>query len=234
MVSGKQDACALNNALWCDAVLKAAGASSRFSTGFWQASGTVLPLYPNIVTTSARPDPDFKAALQSLPSNTAVKDSFDCLDLSSFGFQKLLTGTWLFRPAPSDKRPAISSTWQKISHREGLRKWAHAWNDTESLHHIFSPRLLETNAVDFAAIVKDDAIKAGAVFNAGPKFEGKEVMGLSNLFCRRNWRYSALRELLTPYPHRPVCTYETDDDILAVYRELGFETCGRLSVWLKT
>ncbi|CTQ57028.1 hypothetical protein LP7551_05592 [Roseibium album] len=233
MVPGKQDACAQNNALWCDAVLKAAGANSRYYAGFWHASGKVLPLYPNIVTTSARPDPDLKTALDALPENAAVKDSFNCLDLGSFGFRKLKSGSWLFRPTQSSRRPPVTSSWQKITHPEGLKRWSAAWNSDDELHRVFPPRLLEKRAIDFAAILNEGSIKAGGIFNAGPTFSGKDVLGLSNVFCRKNWLYSALHELLAPFPHKPVCTYETDDDVLTVYRQLGFEDCGRLSIWLK-
>lgn len=233
MISGRQEACAHNNALWCDAVLQAAGADCRHHAGFWHASGTVLPLYPNIVTTSARPDTDLKAALAALPKGAAVKDSFDRLDLEPLGFRKLLSGTWLFRPEQGGRKPPVTSTWQKISHPDGLKKWSAAWNRDDSLQRVFSTRLLEKRAIDFAAIMNDGSIKAGGVFNTGPAFSGKNVLGLSNVFCRKNWLYSALHELLSPFPHMPVCTYEADDDVLTVYRQLGFEDCGRLSVWLK-
>ena len=234
MIAGRLDACAHNNALWCDAVLKTAGAKTEFLNGHWIAREKSLPLYPNIVTLTASPGADFFASLDTLPKGSAVKDSFDSLDLAPMGFQKLFGGTWLFRPAKSAKRPPIRSDWHKISHAEALKKWLAAWNGNDRLHGVFSPRLLEKRTIDFVAISKDGDLKAGAVFNTGPKLDGTEVVGLSNLFCRKSWRYSALHELLEPYGHRPVCSYETDDDLLPVYRQLGFEDCGRLAVWLKS
>jgi len=233
MNTGKQGACARTNALWCDSVLKAAGASARFHAGFWQAEGRVLPLYPNIVTLSPQPGAEFFAALSVLPANAAIKDSFDSLDLQASGFEKLLTGTWLFRPAQTANRPTLSTNWQKIAHSEGLKKWLAGWNENVNLHHVFPPSLLDLKTIDFAAITENGAIKAGAVFNSGPKLDGKDLLGLSNVFYRKNWLYSALHGLLEPFPHRSVCTYEADDTLLAVYRQLGFETCGRHSVWLK-
>ncbi len=234
MDAGRQGACARNNALWCDTVLKAAGVSTRSPAGFWHANGKVLPLYPSAITLSVKPGPEFFEVLDTLPANAAVKDSFATLDLASMGFRKLFTGTWLFRPAQASRRPPLSVQRQKVAHSAALKEWLAAWNVDERLHGVFPPKLLETQTVEFAAIRNGSGLKAGAVFNSGPTYEGKEMIGLSNLFCRRNWRYSALRELLEPYPHRPVCTYESELELLPVYRELGFEGSGSLSVWLKT
>ncbi|WP_428642611.1 hypothetical protein [Roseibium sp.] len=233
MIAGRQEACAHNNALWCDAVLKTAGARTRFRPGFWQAEDRILPLYPGLVTLSAQPGTDFYTALESLPPNAAVKDSFASLNLGPLGFQKLFSGTWLFRPAQSATRPPHGAGWHKVTHVDGLKKWLAAWNADEELHHILSAKLLDMNAVDFAAIYKEDGIRAGAIFNAGPKLGPSEVLGLSNVFSRKNWLYAGLHDLLEPFPHRQICTYETDDGLLPVYRQLGFEDCGRLGVWLK-
>ena len=233
MLADKQDACAQNNALWCDAVLKAAGAKTQFFSGFWKADGKTLPLYPNMVTLSAKPGADVYAALEALAPDSAVKDSYNSLDLQPLGFQKLFTGTWLYRSEQARRKPPVSSDWLKITHVEGFRKWLAAWNSKEALHAVFSPQLLEKTAIDFAAVQANGSFRAGAVFNTGPKLNGKDVLGLTNVFCRRSWLYSALHDLLEPFPHRPICTYEDNDAVLPVYRQLGFEECGKLSVWLK-
>jgi len=233
MVAGRQGACAQNNALWCDAVLRAAGAKTEFQSGYWHAAGEVLPLYPNIVTCSQKPSTDLKTALAALPAGAAVKDSFDCLGLASMGFRKLLSGTWLFRPPQTFRKPPLQSDWHKAKHPEALKKWLNGWNSNDSLHAVFPPQLLDLNTVDFATVSKGETIRAGAVFNRGPKLGGKEIVGLSNLFCRRSWRYAAMHDLLEPFANKPVCTYETDEELLPVYRQLGFEECGKLSVWLK-
>ncbi|WP_299819213.1 hypothetical protein [uncultured Roseibium sp.] len=233
MNTDRQDACARNNALWCDAVLKSAGAATRFQPGYWQADGTVLPLYPNIVTLSPKQSGDFYTALEALPVNAAVKDSYDCLDLASAGFRKMFAATWLFRPERASRKPPVSPGWHKITQPDGLKKWTAAWNSDETLHRVFSPALLDNMSIDFAAIMKDGTTGAGAVLNSGPRLNGKDLVGLSNIFYRKNWLYSALHDLLEPFPHRPVCTYESNPDLLQVYRQLGFIECGSLAVWLK-
>lgn len=234
MLAGKQGICARNNALWCDAVLEAAGAETGFHPGFWSAQDRVLPLYPNIVTLSEKPGAGFSTALEALPKNSTVKDCFDSLVLDPLCYRRLFSGTWLFRPAQTAKKTPLRSDWHKVTHADAFRKWLTAWNGNETLQAVFSPKLLGKASIDFAAVVKDDAVRAGAVFMSGPRVDGKDVVGLTNLFCRKSWRYSALQVLLAPYGHRPVCTFETDDGLLPVYRQLGFEPCGRLSVWVKT
>ncbi|XYK78767.1 MAG: hypothetical protein ROO70_13330 [Labrenzia sp.] len=225
--------CARNNALWCDAVLRAAGARTDFHHGYWQASGKQVPLFPNIVTLTAEHGADLSAALAALPSKAAVKDSFDCLDLSTSGFEKLLTGTWLFRSQEGTRKPASPPDWQKAQTSEALCKWLPAWNKSEKLHTLFPPKLLEFPDIDFVSIRRDDKIQGGAVLNYGPSHAGKDVVGISNIFHRKSWLYGALHALIEPFQHRPVCTYETDTELLPVYRQIGFEDVGTLTVWQK-
>ena len=227
--------CAQNNALWCDTVLKASGAKTSFQHGYWIAEGNLLPLYPNLVTLQSKPDADLKTILHSLPVNAAIKDSFDSLDIAHHGFRKLFTGTWLFRPAQSDRKPPAASDWQKAVTLDGLQRWLDAWNDNTSLHSVLSPKLLKDPFVEFASITNADeaTIKAGCIFNHGPAINGKKLVGLSNVFHRKKWLYGGLHALLHPFPHLPVCTYETDNELLPVYSQLDFEDCGKLAVWLK-
>lgn len=225
--------CAHNNALWCDAVLKAAGASTRFHKGFWQADGKQLPLYPNLITLQMERSPEFDTALSALPAKSAVKDSFDCLDLAPLGFEKLFTGTWLFRKAAAKRKPPTPAGWQKVVTPVALRKWLAAWSSNETLHAVFPVSLLENPCIDFAAITRDGILQSGAVFNRGPSLNGKEVIGLSNVFHRKSWRYGALHDLLARYPHRAICSYEPDSALLPVYRQFGFQEAGAMSVWLK-
>ncbi|MEP3431655.1 MAG: hypothetical protein ABJN98_23430 [Roseibium sp.] len=225
--------CAQNNALWCDAVLSVAGARTKFHNDYWFADGKQLPLYPNLVTLNNRSGPDLISALKALPLGAAVKDSFDCLELKHRGFEKLFGGTWLFRPAQSSKKPPVSSDWQKVMTLDAFGKWLPAWNANETLHHVFSPKLIKAAAIEFAMIMDGEAIKAGCTLNQGPKCDGKNLIGLSNVFYRKKWLYGALRSLLEPYSHHPVCTYESDEEILPVYRQLGFQDCGDLAIWVK-
>lgn len=225
--------CARNNALWCDAVLRAAGAKTDFHHGYWHASGKQIPLFPNIVTLTADHSADLSAALAALPSKAAVKDSFDCLDLRTSGFEKLLTGTWLFRSQEGTRKPASPPDWQKAQTSDALGKWLTAWNRSENLHKLFPPKLLEFPDIDFVSIRRDDKIQGGAVLNYGPSHAGKDVVGVSNIFHRKSWLYGALHALIEPFPHRPVCTYETDTELLPVYRQIGFEDVGTLTVWQK-
>ncbi|WP_420412970.1 hypothetical protein [Roseibium sp.] len=225
--------CAQNNALWCDAVLKAAGAQTGYHHGYWQALGATVPLFPNIVTVTDDHGADLTSALAVLPANAAVKDSFNCLNLRSLGFEELLTGTWLFRMPQSSRKPPAPPSWHKAVTVESLRKWLEGWSDKEVLHKIFPAKLLEVQAIDFASILQDSTLKAGAALNHGPACDGKNIIGVSNVFRRKSWLFGALHDLLEPYPHRPVCTYETDDELLPVYRQLGFEEVGKLTVWRK-
>jgi len=225
--------CARNNALWCDAVLKAAGARTEFHKRHWLASGVQVPLFPNIVTLSVDHCADLETGLAALPPNAAVKDSFNRLALGPEGFEKLLTGTWLFRKAQNARRPSSPPAWQKAVTTDALRKWLSAWNGKESVQQVFPVGLLENRKIDFAAVTREGQLQAGAVLNHGPVSDGKEVLGVSNVFCRKSWLYGALHDLLESFPHLPVCTYETDPGRLPVYRQLGFEPVGELTVWRK-
>lgn len=225
--------CAQNNALLCDAVLSAAGANTRFQSDYWHSEDKQLPLYPNVVTLNRKTGPELMAALTALPPKAAVKDSFDCLELHHRGFDRLFRGTWLYRPAISSRKPPAKFDRKKVLTQDALIKWLEAWNGNESLHQVFPPNLLKKQALEFAMIEQDGAIKAGCTMNFGPKQDGKEMIGVSNIYYRKKWLYGALQALLGAYPHHPICTYETDADHVAVYRQLDFQECGSLSVWVK-
>ncbi len=228
------NACARNNANWCDSVLISAGATTRFQTGFWCAEGKQLPLFPNLVTLSPKANPELTAALKALPLDATVKDSFGTLNLAPLGFKKLLSGTWLFRPPVAKRKPPVPSNWHKITNQEGLRSWVAAWNADESVRGLFPPKLLLDPSVRFASVSADGTgLKAGAVINDGPALGGQEIAGISNVFSRKSWLFSALHDLLAPFSHRPVCTYETDSGHLPVYRQLDFQECGSLNIWQK-
>ncbi|MEP3045340.1 MAG: hypothetical protein ABJL55_05415 [Roseibium sp.] len=214
-------------------MLSKAGATTRFNNDYWVAEGKQLPLYPNLVTLNNKSGPELISALKALPPGAAVKDSFDCLELKHRGFEKLFSGRWLFRPAQSSKKPPVSSDWQKVMTLDALAKWLPAWNDNETLRQVLSPKLLKSATVDFAMIMDGETIKAGCTFNQGPKCDGKNLIGLSNIFYRKKWLYGALRSLLQPYSHHPVCTHESDETLLPVYRQSGFQDCGKLAIWVK-
>lgn len=192
-----------------------------------------MPLFPDIITLTEDHGADLTSALAALPANSAVKDSFNSLDLRSSGFEELLTGTWLFRMPQSRRKPPAPPDWHKAATPEGLRKWLDGWSTNNALHKIFPAKLLEVQAIDFVSILQNRTLKAGAVLNHGPAIDGKDIIGVSNVFRRKSWLFGALHDLLEPCPHRPVCTYETDGELLPVYRQLGFDEVGKLTVWRK-
>ena len=202
MIAGKQDACAHNNALWCDAVLKAAGAKTEFLGGFWIAREKTLPLYPNIVTYSEKPGADLNAALATLPKNSAVKDSYDRLDLAHLGFKKLFAGTWLFRPPQSSRKPPLQSDWHKAKHPEALKKWLNGWNSqmTACMPSSLAQSFWISNTIDFATVSKGETIRAGAVFNRGSEARtARKLSAFPTCSAAGAGGTAAMHDLLEPF-----------------------------------
>ncbi len=220
---------ALNNALWCDAVLSANSRPTRFHPDFWINEGEGLPLYPNLVTLVSEPSPELIKTTSALAPGTAVKDSFAALNLGSSGFQKLLTGTWLHRPPRASAGATASPMVTLVESAEDLEEWVESWADDALLGRSnFQSSLLENEEIGFLAVRTDGAITGGAAFNMGPH----PTVGITNLFGPGQG-LTTLASVVEFHTNVPIVGYEVDESIVTIYEQLGFSRIGPLDIWLK-
>lgn len=124
-----------NNAVWCDTVCRAHGIPGEFQTHIWLNRNLVPPYYPNAVTLSEKSgSAEQMIAIQNLISDEnstglAVKDSFDQLDLTPFGFHSLFEAVWLWRAPLMPKPTAIPDEirFTVVQETEELVQWETAW-----------------------------------------------------------------------------------------------------------
>ncbi|MBZ9937592.1 hypothetical protein LB518_14910 [Mesorhizobium sp. BR1-1-16] len=227
---------ALNNAEWCDAISVAHGAPGRFEASFWINPGSAPPFYPNLVTL----DPD-RGVVQreavrllkhsGLPS-FGVKDSFSNLDPADLGLAVAFEADWL--RLESDRAPAFRDPRYPVvavTSASDLARWEAAWSDGAAPQTIFPPAILLDARVAFLALVINSTICAGAAINRSAR-----TVGLSNVFFAPGMDAAAgLAALLSAarehHPDMALTGYE-DGESLALFRDAGFSSVGRLRVWI--
>jgi len=227
-------AAALNNAVWCDAVCRAAGGLTRFEEGLWHNAVPSPAWYPNVVTLDPSADAGAIERALCAGSDLGVKDSFRTLDLTPLGFTRLFEASWICRdPAPPD---ALSPQlrWSAVATPADLCAWEAAWwpEDRRSEPHatIYGPSLLDNRHVTLWAGHDGTALVAGAAVT-----ETGGAVGLSCTFFQRDHAERQRRELLSMlqarYPGRVMLGYESGDELRAM-QQLGFRAIGPLCVWL--
>jgi hypothetical protein len=169
-----------------------------------------------------------------IPGGWGVKDSFAALDLASEGFQELLTGEWICWPKSSDipdaHIPGIS--WRKIEKPAELTAWENAWRgNSQERSSIFLPRLLQEQRIVFIAAFQENKILAGCIAN-----RSEHAVGISNIFLSgetpREFHAGCVAEVFRRSGGLSLIGWERGDDLVAM-RSLGFESVGRLKVWVK-
>jgi len=223
---------AWNNAEWCDAVSRAHGAACRFEPGFWINGGDAPPFYPNLVTT----DPDATTAqlmaielLAEQPSRgIGIKDSFFKLDLSEVELEPIFEAEWLWL-SPEATLPSSAVDVAPVAGADELALWEEAWGGTNGGARMFPPALLGDARIRFLAARRQGRIVAGAAVN---RSEG--AIGISNVF--HGGDQIALAALVSAArshaPDLPIVGYESGDD-RAPFHALGFESIGKLRVWIR-
>ncbi|MBZ6077859.1 hypothetical protein [Microvirga puerhi] len=235
---------ARNNALWCDAVCKAHGRPGEFQGGLWLNRLGTPRFYPDAVTT-AGPDASQQqlAAISALieaphTGPWAVKDSFSCLGLGSFGFQSLFEAEWIgLNPSTLEigALPADCSLFEirKVSE---LATWESAWRGDDDQtatgpdERTFPESLLAHHEIHFIAIRRDDRIIGGGILSLGG-----EVVGLSNVFASGVdpeiiWK-GLVKRAVDTFPGMTLVGYESERNLAPALRS-GFQTLGPLRVWL--
>ena len=227
---------AANNASWCNAVCAAHAVPGRVDAGLWWHGGPVPRFYPNAVTLQAQP-PQLIPRLQTMIDNRqgagwSLKDSFACLDLRSLQCRELFSAQWLWRagmPGPSERSAGLS--WRRLRSADDLAAWERAWSaDSPAPERVFLPSLLNDAATFVIAVERGDNIVGGVIVHCAA-----EVAGITNLFTSGGDEPAARDACLIAASACcvgvPLVTYEVDSDV-ALFTRLGFESVGRLRVWL--
>lgn len=220
---------ARNNAEWCDAFCRTYGIAGRFRTDSWSSPIRTPPLYPDAVT--LLPEVAAGRLLSGIDASAgcSVKDSFADLDLSPAGFRPLFRAEWLHR-APDDSRAAFGNGWSRLATEPQLEEWESAWAESPETSNFFRPALLAVETVAVLARYADGRIVAGAIAN-----RGTTVIGLSNVFdtggdLESAWSGGAAAGEALWGP-MPVVGYDSDASLDAA-RRAGFESVGKLTVWI--
>ena len=198
----------------------------------------VPPLYSNLVTRSKgwRPDHHFTTIDGNYESENwsewSVKDSFQALNLSRYGFEKLLDAQWIYL-GRNNFTPVEPSRLQYglIKTMEDLSSWRLAWNlDVALGKGIFNEKLLDDPKIHFVAGYDEESIVSGCLVN-----ETDDVLGISNFFSPDKailyWS-DVITFLGALFRHKDIVGYERDSLVNELV-PLGFEGIGNLRVWLK-
>ncbi len=234
-----------NSAVWCDTVCRAHGIPGEFQTHIWLNRNPVPPYYPNAVTLSGMSGiAEQMIAIQNLigdgnSTGLAVKDSFNLLDLTPFGFHSLFEAMWLWRAPLLPKLTAIPEgiRFTIVQQPDELAQWETAWADLPENQvltpekHIFLPSLLANRDIMFIAAYCGQQLVGGAIANCTGN-----VVGISNQFAPSGeasvyWA-GCIATIMSEYPDRPIVGYEQGMD-LKIARTLGFDEVGALRVWIR-
>lgn len=220
-------AAARNNADWCDAFCRGHGLAPALSAERWFCAERTPPYYPDVVTLVPGLSPEVVLDGVDAGPGCSVKDSFGDVDLTQAGFEVLFPAEWLVLGA----RPTAPGTWSRVSDPVELADWEAAWGDAPTDSRFFPDVLLSDDLLAFLAGRKDGLITAGATAN-----RSAEVIGLGNVFAVDDELESAwagAAALATELSGAlPLVTYDHGDALRAAQRA-GFETIGRLRVWVR-
>lgn len=227
-----------NNDLY-KAVFDAQHIPSSIDEDKWYCVQKVPPYYSNIVTRSEnwKPDSIFEqidsASLSENWDSWSIKDSFQTLDLSSHGFNKLFDAEWMYLTAANfmalESEPKV--IYKILENIEELSEWRLAWDSNKEIgEQIFYEEMLGNSNVKFLAGYKDNQLITGCLIN-----KTESIYGISNFFAPDEsveWWSMIVSYLYTSLGKIDLVGYERSA-LLKQLANLGFENIGNLTVWLK-
>lgn len=220
-----------NNVSWCDLIFRTNDQKTDLYPQYWINRGIQIPYYPDFITRTPSLSFQVHDTIKKLPVGSYIKDSFATLDLTTLGYDKLFKNTWLTwcpesnQQIGSDHSPDNSI--ETIKSPKHLAKWMTTWEpEGKTASLIFHPKLLLNSDIKFVAVVVENKVIAGAVFNINPV----GTVGISNLFGNKNNQQKIISFTIRSYPEHTIVTYGSDNEI-AMYQKLGFVTAGALTVW---
>jgi hypothetical protein len=229
---------AFNNAAWCDSVCAARHKPGDFLDHIWVQRHGSPPYYPDAVTLTAGETDQQEQYIADLsrqrPNGLAVKDSFCKLELGRFGFEILFDASWIAVPVPALPTSGDDTRWRQVESGEDLRRLEAAWSGSDQIDEssrTFLPNLLPNPDIRFMLALDEDNPVGGGILN-----RAAGVVGLSNVFSRGMpeealWR-GLIAQVAAQFPGLPLVGYEHGKELTTAL-QAGFETIGRLRVWLR-
>lgn len=218
---------ARNNADWYAMMFAIHGLNYRRSRIAFLALDNPPPYHSRMTTL----DPEAGTDLLELVSQNmdrprfGIKDSFDCLGLAEKGLKELFTAEWFYA---NKIRPGDTSKWVRIESTEDLLLWEAAWKDggSPSEQRQFPNAILEREDVAIWGRRISSGFDAGVVANFST-----DCVGLSNCFGED--AYPSAAALCAELGRGlPIVGYDRDDNLDAAL-SVGFESTGRLRIWVK-
>ncbi len=227
-----------NNGLY-EAIFSQQNLSFESTANAWYSVDKVPPLYSNIVTRTAewKPDQIFKmverAAEKGRWDGWSIKDSFAVLNLSDYGFRRLLNAQWTYLKTELfvlHKR-RLPLKYKILANEDELSDWRQAWDDNEQLgKEIFWAGLLRDPNVKFIAGYYENQLVSGCMLN-----KTDDVSGISNFFSPGDeivyWS-DLISFILGSQEQADIAGYERIE-LVDKLRPLGFKPIGNLTVWIR-
>ena len=229
-----------NNGLY-NAIFDSHGIGHGQNGTAWYSLEEAPSFYSNLVTTSPdwQPDEIFEDIDKKYAGEQwrkwSMKDSFCKINLSRYGLTKLFEAQWIYLSAPEFKPSQTTSSirYDLIKDELALSTWINGWdgNETEKLGaKIFAPSLLQNSDIHFVGGYESERLVAGFLINVT-----ENVLGISNFFAPnediKSWT-SAIKFVYATFGVKDIVGYEQGDR-LSILQVLGFQTTGKLAVWLK-
>lgn len=221
---------ARNNADLYEAVFEAHGLGYERTPYAFIGKDRPPPYYSNLTVLSDGYVDAIEADLRRLSAKfqgaVGLKDSFDQLDLTKYGFETLFSACWIWKEAGAGTAPAH---WHVIQSPEELVLWEQAWKAAGSPteKRLFNQALLARPDIFFLAKKGRETIEAGCIANLSD-----DCIGLSNVFSTMPFKeiFTEAATALTEIDDSlPIVGYEAGDD-LALARRAGFDVTGNLRV----
>jgi hypothetical protein len=109
-----QSAAALNNAEWCDLVVRSRGGTTHLGSDVWTSQDRAPACYPDAVTLVPRVAVPGLLSCIDTSAGCSVKDSFSGLDLAPYGFRVLFEANWVVRLGPPPPAPSGGPKWARV------------------------------------------------------------------------------------------------------------------------
>lgn len=235
----KQKLASNNNLALYQAVFASHNKTLEHNDGIYFLPVKTPPLYSNLATRSEdwQPDDVFqqidKLAKEESWDDWSIKDSFQCLDLTKFGFEKLFDAQWIYLESGHFSAAETSDPvdFKVVKSEDDLQLWIEVWGEGVELgNQIYNKALVENSDVLFIVGYVENKPKHVALLN-----KSEDVIGVSNFFVpeKTEAAWSSLVSFIqNHFGTKDIVGYE-DAETVSKIKSVGFEPVGDLTVWLK-